>query len=68
MMPSYAQTHLVRALLCDGDLANPRCAVAEFDEALRLMPNHPQRALIESELARLRALPETGIPARQYRA
>jgi protein O-mannosyl-transferase len=64
MMPSYAHAHLVRALLCDGDLANPTCAVAEFDEVLRLMPNHPQRALIERELARLRTLPGAGTPAR----
>jgi tetratricopeptide (TPR) repeat protein len=64
MMPSYPHAHLVRALLCDGDLADPAGAVAEFEEVLRLMPNHPQRALIENELARLKAHPETGTPAR----
>jgi tetratricopeptide (TPR) repeat protein len=59
MMPSYAQAHLVRALICVSGLADPTSAIAEFEEVLRLMPNHPQRALIETELARLRAHPET---------
>jgi tetratricopeptide (TPR) repeat protein len=55
MMPTYPHAHLIRALLCDGDLGDPPCAIAEFEEVLRLMPNHPQRALIDNELARLRA-------------
>jgi tetratricopeptide (TPR) repeat protein len=59
MMPSYAHAHLVRALICENGLANPAGAIAEFEEVLRLMPNHPQRALIEHELASLRAHPAT---------
>ena len=55
MMPSYPHAHLVRALLCDGDLGNPACAVEEFEQVLRLAPDHPQRPLIDSELARLKA-------------
>jgi tetratricopeptide (TPR) repeat protein len=58
MMPSYAHAHLVRALICENELANPAGAIAEFEEVLRLMPNHPQRALVEQELARLRAHPD----------
>ena len=64
MMPTYAHAHLVRALLRDGDLADPTGAIAEFEEVLRLMPNHPQRAVIENELARLRAQQQTETPAR----
>jgi tetratricopeptide (TPR) repeat protein len=59
MMPSYAHAHLIRALIRENGLANPAGAIAEFEEVLRLMPNHPQRALIEQELARLRTHPET---------
>jgi tetratricopeptide (TPR) repeat protein len=58
MMPSYAHAHLVRALICENELGNPAGAIAEFEEVLRLMPKHPQRALIEQELARLRAHPD----------
>ena len=64
MMPSYAHAHLIRALLYDGDLGNPAIAIAEFEEVLRLMPNHPQRALIETEMTRLRAHQATEPPAR----
>ena len=64
MMPSYAHAHLIRALLSDGDLGDPAGAIAEFEEVLRLVPNHPQRPLIESELARLRALQHPGTTAR----
>jgi Tfp pilus assembly protein PilF len=64
MMPTYAHAHLIRALLSDGDLGDPAGAIAEFEEVLRLMPNHPQRALIESELARLRTHQESGTSAR----
>ena len=63
MMPSYPHAHLVRALLCDGDLGDPACAVAEFEQVLRLVPDHPQRSLIDSELARLKAQPPAGSPA-----
>ena len=62
MMPSYPHAHLVRALLCDGDLGDPTCAVEEFEQVLRLVPNHPQRPLIDSELARLKAQPAAGAP------
>ena len=62
MMPSYPHAHLVRALLCDGDLGDPACAVEEFEQVLRLVPNHPQRSLIDSELARLKAQPPAGAP------
>ena len=58
MRPSYAHAHLVRALLLD--LGNPTAAIAEFEEVLRLMPNHPQRAVIEKELLRLRAQQSSG--------
>ena len=60
MRPSYAHAHLVRALLLDGYLDNPTGAIAEFEEVLRLMPAHPQRAVIEKELLRLRALSSSG--------
>ena len=53
--PSYAHAHLIRAQILET-YANDRAgAIAEFEEVLRLMPGHPQRALIESELQRLRA-------------
>jgi protein O-mannosyl-transferase len=64
MMPSYPHAHLVRALLCDGDLGDPTCAVEEFEQVLRLMPDHPQRPLIDSELVRLKAQLGAGAPAR----
>jgi tetratricopeptide (TPR) repeat protein len=64
MMPSYPHAHLVRALLCDGDLDNPTCAVEEFEQVLRLVPDHPQRPLIESELGRLKSQLAAGAPAR----
>jgi tetratricopeptide (TPR) repeat protein len=52
--PSYAHAHLIRAQILET-YANDRAgAIAEFEEVLRLMPNHPQRALVESELQRLR--------------
>lgn len=55
--PSYAHAHLIRAQILET-YANDRAgAIAEFEEVLRLMPNHAQRALIESELQRLRAQP-----------
>jgi tetratricopeptide (TPR) repeat protein len=60
MRPSYAHAHLVRALLLDGYLGNPTGAIAEFEEVLRLMPAHPQRAVIEKELLRLRAPQSSG--------
>ena len=52
MRPSYAHAHLVRAMILDsgGDVSG---AIAEFQDVLRLDPNHPQRALIERELQRL---------------
>ncbi len=55
MMPSYAPAHLVRATMLEtyvGDIAG---AIAEFEEVIRLQPNHPQRALIDEELQRLRS-------------
>jgi tetratricopeptide (TPR) repeat protein len=64
MMPTYPHAHLIRALLSDGDLGDATGAIAEFEEVLRLMPNHPQRPLIESEVVRLKAHQESGIPAR----
>ena len=53
--PSYAHAHLIRAQILEIYASDRAGAIAEFDEVLRLMPNHPQRALIESELQRLRA-------------
>jgi tetratricopeptide (TPR) repeat protein len=55
MMPSYAHAHLIRAMILEIYAADRAGAIAEFEEVLRLMPNHPQRALVESELRRLRA-------------
>ena len=55
MRPSYAHAHLIRALLLDGYVGDRAGAIAEFEEVLRLMPNHPQRADIEKELLRLKA-------------
>ena len=54
MRPSYDQAHLIRALLLQGYLDNPAEAIREFEEVLRLMPNHPQRAAIENALLELR--------------
>ena len=54
MMPSYAHAHLIRAQILDTYASDRAGAIAEFEEVLRLMPNHPQRALVESELQRLR--------------
>jgi len=59
MMPSYAHAHLIRAQILDTYASDRAGAIAEFEEVLRLMPNHPQRALVESELQRLRAQPGT---------
>jgi tetratricopeptide (TPR) repeat protein len=55
MMPSYAHAHLIRAQILEIYAGDRAGAIAEFEEVLRLMPNHPQRALVESELQRLRA-------------
>ena len=54
MMPSYAHAHLVRAMILESYAGDKNGAIAEFEEVLRLEPNHPQRALIEDELQRLR--------------
>ena len=54
MMPSYAHAHLIRATILETYASDRAGAIAEFEEVLRLMPNHPQRALVESELQRLR--------------
>jgi tetratricopeptide (TPR) repeat protein len=59
MMPFYAHAHLIRAQILDTYASDRAGAIAEFEEVLRLMPNHPQRALVESELQRLRAQPGT---------
>ena len=55
MNPSYAHAHLLRALLMAGYVGDREQAIAEFEQVLRLMPDHPQRAAIEQELARLRS-------------
>lgn len=57
MMPSYAHAHLMKALILESYVGDRAGAIAEFEEVLRLMPNHPQRPQIESELQRLRAQP-----------
>lgn len=62
MMPSYSHAHLVRAQILEIYAADPAGAIAEFEQVLRLAPNHPERALIESELGRLRAQQPTGGP------
>jgi len=54
MKPSYSHAHLLRALLLDAYVRDPAGAIAEFEQVLRLSPNHPQRQMIEEELARLR--------------
>ena len=54
MHPTYAHAHLIRALLLDGYVRDRNGAIAEFEEVLRLSPNHAQRAEIEQELQRLR--------------
>jgi tetratricopeptide (TPR) repeat protein len=64
MMPSYSHAHLIRALMCEGELGDPAGAIAEFEEVLRLRPDHPERPLIEQELVRLRAKQGTGAAAR----
>jgi len=53
MQPSYAHAHLIRALLLDGYVGDQAGAIAEFQEVLRLSPDHPQRVAIEEELRRL---------------
>jgi Tfp pilus assembly protein PilF len=69
MMPSYAQAHLVRAMILEVYAADRPGAIAEFEEVLRLVPDHPQRTLIETELQRLRAQPgaANGVPPRTDR-
>jgi protein O-mannosyl-transferase len=57
LMPSYAQAHLLRAMILEVYAADRPGAIAEFEEVLRLMPNHPQRTVIENELQRLRTQP-----------
>jgi len=54
MKPSYSHAHLLRALLLDAYVRDSAGAIAEFEEVLRLSPNHPQRQMIEEELAHLR--------------
>jgi tetratricopeptide (TPR) repeat protein len=56
MMPTYAHAHLVRAQIVETYLGDPAGAAAEYEEVLRLMPNHPERPLIEREIARLRSV------------
>jgi tetratricopeptide (TPR) repeat protein len=58
MMPSYAHAHLIRAQILDTYVGDPRGAITEFEAVVRLTPNHPQRALIERELQRLRSQPQ----------
>jgi tetratricopeptide (TPR) repeat protein len=55
IMPFYAHAHLVRGQILETYAGDRAGAIAEFEEVLRLMPNHPQRALVESEVQRLRA-------------
>lgn len=55
MNPSYAHAHLLRALLMVAHVGDRAQAIAEFEQVLRLAPDHPQRAAIEQELARLRS-------------
>jgi tetratricopeptide (TPR) repeat protein len=55
MNPSYAHAHLIRALLMVAYVGDHEKAIAEFEEVLRLMPDHSQRGAIEQELARLRS-------------
>ena len=57
MMPSYAHPHLVRAQILETYVGDPQGARTEFQEVLRLAPNHPQRALIEHEVERLARTP-----------
>jgi tetratricopeptide (TPR) repeat protein len=57
IMPSYAHAHLMRAMMLETYLGDRGGAIAEFEEVLRLMPNHPQRALIESEVRRIKRQP-----------
>jgi Tfp pilus assembly protein PilF len=55
IQPSYAHAHLIRGLILDDHRGDSAGAIAEFEEVLRLMPNHPQRAVIEQKLSELRA-------------
>jgi tetratricopeptide (TPR) repeat protein len=57
MMPSYAHPHLVRAQILETYVGDPQGAMTEFQEVLRLAPDHPQRALIEREVERLARAP-----------
>jgi hypothetical protein len=50
---------MIRALLLDGFVGDPAGAIAEFEEVVRLMPDHPQRAAIDEELRRLRSQPSS---------
>jgi Tfp pilus assembly protein PilF len=54
IMPSYAHAHLMRAMMLETHADDPGGAIVEFEEVLRLMPNHPQRSLIETEVRRIR--------------
>jgi tetratricopeptide (TPR) repeat protein len=61
MQPSYAHAHLVRAQILDAYVGDSMSAIAAFEEVLRLMPNHAERAAIEHELERLKAKERRGI-------
>jgi protein O-mannosyl-transferase len=53
MMPTYVHAHLIRAMMLENYVGDSDGAIAELETVLRLMPNHPQRAVIDSELQRL---------------
>jgi tetratricopeptide (TPR) repeat protein len=63
LMPSYAHAHLVRAQILETYVGDPAGAASEFEEVLRLAPNHPERTLIERELERLRTQQPAGTPS-----
>jgi hypothetical protein len=64
IQPSYAHAHLIRGLILDDHRDDAAGAIAEFEEVLRLMPQHPQRPAIERKLIELRAAGASPGPSR----
>jgi tetratricopeptide (TPR) repeat protein len=64
MMPTYAHARLLRATMLESYVGDREGAIAEYEEVLRLMPNHPQRAAIEAGIARLRSQAPGGARSR----
>jgi tetratricopeptide (TPR) repeat protein len=56
LAPTYAQAHLVRAMILELYPAERAAAIADYETVLQLEPSHAQRPQIEAEVQRLRNL------------